>query len=69
MQPCSQKHEETGGFLTENGMKMLAEGVVHLGKMPVTDGKDLSSVCVHIPEHTRSFNRQAYTNLKISTVR
>ena len=31
--------------------------------------KDLSSVCVHIPEHTRSFNRQAYTNLKISTVR
>ena len=37
--------------------------------LPVTDGKDLSSVCVHIPEHTRSFNRQAYTNLKISTVR
>ena len=27
-----QKHEEMGGFLTENGMKMLAEGVVHLGK-------------------------------------
>ena len=23
-----QKHEETGGLLTENGMKMLAEGVV-----------------------------------------
>ena len=38
MQPCSQKHEETGGFLTENGMKMLAEGVVHLGEMPVNDG-------------------------------
>ena len=35
-----QKHEETGGFLTENGMKMLAEGVVHLGEMPVND-----SVC------------------------
>ena len=28
------------GFLTENGMKMLAEGVVHLGEMPVND-----SVC------------------------
>ena len=27
-----QKHEETGGLLTENGMKMLAEGVVHFGK-------------------------------------
>ena len=39
------------------------------GVLPVSDGKDLSSVCVHIPEHTRSFNRQAYTNLKISTVR
>ena len=35
-----QKHEETGDFLTENGMKMLAEGVVHLGEMPVCD-----SVC------------------------
>ena len=35
-----KKHEETGGLLTENGMKMLAEGVVHLGKMPVND-----SVC------------------------
>ena len=35
-----QKHEEMGGFLTENGMKMLAEGVVHLGEMPVND-----SVC------------------------
>ena len=27
-----QKHEKMEGFLTENGMKMLAEGVVHLGK-------------------------------------
>ena len=27
-----------GGLLTENGMKMLAEGVVHFGKMPVSDG-------------------------------
>ena len=27
-----QKHEAMGGFLTENGMKMLDEGVVHLGK-------------------------------------
>ena len=33
-----QKHEETGGFLTENGMKMLAEGVVHLRKIPVSNG-------------------------------
>ena len=32
MQPCSQKHEEMRVFLTENGMKMLAEGVAHLGK-------------------------------------
>ena len=35
-----QKHEAMDGFLTENGMKMLADGVVHLGKMPVND-----SVC------------------------
>ena len=35
-----QKHEDMSGFLTENGMKMLAEGVVHLGEMPVND-----SVC------------------------
>ena len=27
-----QKHEEMGGLLTENGMKMLAEGVAHWGK-------------------------------------
>ena len=27
-----QKHEEMGGLLTENGMKMLAEGVVHFGE-------------------------------------
>ena len=27
-----KKHEEMGGLLTENGMKMLADGVVHLGK-------------------------------------
>ena len=33
-----QKHEEMGGFLTENGMKMLAEGCFFLGKMPVNDG-------------------------------
>ena len=33
-----QKHEEMGGFLTENGMKMLAEGVVHLRKIPVSNG-------------------------------
>ena len=47
MQPCSpktqqtmldlgnhapQKHEETGGLLTENGMKMLAEGCSFFGK-------------------------------------
>lgn len=41
----------------------------HLGCCLSPMAKDLSSVCVHIPEHTRSFNRQAYTNLKISTVR
>ena len=34
----AKKHEETGGFLTENGMKMLAEGVVHLRKIPVSNG-------------------------------
>ena len=33
-----QKHEEMGGLLTENGMKMLAEGVVHLRKIPVSNG-------------------------------
>ena len=33
-----QKHEEMGGFLTENGMKMLAEGVVHWRKIPVSNG-------------------------------
>ena len=32
-----QKHEETGGFLTENGIKMLAEGCFFLEKMPVND--------------------------------
>ena len=35
-----QKHEEMDGLLTENGMKMLAEGCFFLGKMPVND-----SVC------------------------
>ena len=35
-----QKHEEMGGLLTENGMKMLAEGCFFLEKMPVND-----SVC------------------------
>ena len=33
-----QKHEEMDGLLTENGMKMLAEGVVHLRKIPVSNG-------------------------------
>ena len=33
-----QKHEEMGVFLTENGMKMLAEGVVLLRKIPVSNG-------------------------------
>ena len=33
-----QKHEEMGGLLTENGMKMLAEGVVPLRKIPVSNG-------------------------------
>ena len=33
-----KKHEEMGGLLTENGMKMLAEGVVHLRKIPVSNG-------------------------------
>ena len=35
-----QKHEEMGGLLTENGIKMLAEGCFFLEKMPVND-----SVC------------------------
>ena len=33
-----QKHEEMGGLLTENGMKMLAEGCFFLEKMPVSNG-------------------------------
>ena len=33
-----QKHEETGGLLTENGIKMLAEGCFFLEKMPVSNG-------------------------------
>ena len=33
-----QKHEAMRVFLTENGMKMLAEGVVHLRKIPVSNG-------------------------------
>ena len=38
MQPCSPKTRSNGVFLTENGMKMLAEGVVHLRKIPVSNG-------------------------------
>ena len=34
----TKKHEKMGGLLTENGMKMLAEGVVHLRKIPVSNG-------------------------------
>ena len=30
-----QKHEKMESFLIENGIKMLAEGVVHLGKIAI----------------------------------
>ena len=40
-----QKHEEMGGFLTENGMKILAEGCFFLGKMHASDGVAPWSVC------------------------
>ena len=33
-----QKHEKMESFLIENGMKMLAEGVAHLRKIPVSNG-------------------------------